>query len=136
MRRLFGQIGLVGVLTIVALGQAPAQADSGWSIRKFDVQLLINRDASVDVTETIDADFYIAKHGIMREIPIRYAVGMHQYELRVKLRAVDDGQGRPYVTSVSYEENLMRIRIGSPDSTHRGRQRYHLRYTVERAILW
>jgi uncharacterized protein (TIGR04222 family) len=136
VRRLFGQIGLVGVLTIVALGQAPAQADSGWSIRKFDVQLLINRDASVDVTETIDAEFYISKHGIMREIPIRYAVGMHQYALRVKLRSVDDGQGHVYETSVSYEENLMRIRIGSPDYTHRGRQRYHLRYTVERAILW
>ncbi|MBV8488618.1 MAG: DUF2207 domain-containing protein [Planctomycetaceae bacterium] len=136
MRRWFGRLGLVGVLTIVALGQTPVRADNGWSIRKFDVQLVINRDASLDVTETIDADFYIAKHGIMREIPIRYAVGMHQYALRVKLRTVEDGQGRAYETSVSYEGNLMRIRIGSPDFTVRGRQRYRLRYTVDRAILW
>ncbi len=106
------------------LGQAPAWADSGWSIRNFDVQLVINPDASLDVTETIDADFSFPKHGILREMPIRYAVDMHQYALRVKLREVDDGQGRDYETSVSYEENLMRIRIGSPEYTVQGRQRY------------
>ena len=66
----------------------------GWSIRNFDVQLVINPDASLDVTETIDADFSVPKHGILREMPIRYAVGMHQYALRVRLRIVDDGEGR------------------------------------------
>jgi len=76
---------LVGLVAFCALGQAPAWADSGWSIRSFDVQLVINPDASLDVTETIDADFSLPKHGILREMPIRYAVGMHQYALRVKL---------------------------------------------------
>ena len=73
---------------------ARARADSGWTIRKFDVQLDVQPDAGLDVTETIDADFFVPKHGILREIPIRYAVGMHQYELRVRLRGVDDGEGR------------------------------------------
>ena len=127
---------LVGLVAFCALGQAPAWADSGWSIRNFDVQLVINPDASLDVTETIDADFSVPKHGILREMPIRYAVGMHQYALRVKLRGVDDGEGRDYETSVSYEENLMKIRIGSPEYTVQGRRRYRLRYQVERAILW
>ncbi|MGZ3469998.1 MAG: DUF2207 domain-containing protein [Isosphaeraceae bacterium] len=126
---------LVGLVAFCALGQAPAWAESGWSIRTFDVQLVINPDASLDVTETIDADFSVPKHGILREMPIRYAVGMHQYALRVKLRGVDDGEGRDYETSVSYEENLMKIRIGSPEYTVQGRRRYRLRYQVERAIL-
>ncbi len=127
---------LVGLVALCALDQAPAWADSGWSIRNFDVQLVINPDASLDVTETIDADFSVPKHGILREMPIRYAVGMHQYALRVRLREVDDGTGRNYESSVTYEENLMKIRIGSPEYTVKGPQRYRLRYQVERAILW
>ena len=46
---------------------------------------MIKPDAGLEVTETIDADFSVPKHGILREIPVRYAVGMHQYALRVKL---------------------------------------------------
>ena len=53
-------------------------------------------------------------------MPIRYAVGMHQYALRVRLRGVDDGEGREYETSISYEDNLMKIRIGSPEYTVQG----------------
>ncbi len=127
---------LVGLVAFCALGQAPAWADSGWSIRNFDVQLVINPDASLDVTETIDADFSVPKHGILREMPVRYAVGMHQYALRVRLRDVDDGSGQDYGTSVTYEENLMKIRIGSPEYTVQGQRRYRLHYQVERAILW
>ena len=42
----------------------------------------------------IDADFEVPKHGIYREIPIRYAVGMQQYALRFRLLGVDDGAGQ------------------------------------------
>lgn len=136
MRRFAAQTLVLGVVFIATLGQVPARAESGWSIRNFDVQLVVNPDAGLDVTETIDADFFVPKHGILRELPIRYAVGMHQYALRVRLLEVDDGEGRDYRTSISYEDNLMKIRIGSPDYTVQGRQRYRLRYHVERAILW
>ncbi len=127
---------MLSLVAWCALGHARARADSGWSIRNFDVQLVIHEDASLEVTETIDADFSTPKHGILREMPVSYAVGMHQYALRVRLRGVDDGEGRSYETSVSYEENLMRIRIGSPEYTVQGLKRYRLRYQVERAILW
>ena len=127
---------LLGMIAILLLGHDLARADSGWTIRNFDVQLVINSDAGVDVTETIDADFFVPKHGIVREMPVHYAVGMHQYSLRVRMREVDDGAGRAYQTSISHEDNLMKIRIGSPEFTINGRQRYRLRYHVERVILW
>ena len=136
MRRFITRAVLLGVVSVFAMAQPRARADSGWSIRAFDVGIAIHHDASIEVTETIDADFHVAKHGILREIPVRYAVGMHQYALRVKLEEVSDGEGHDYERSVSYEENLMRIRIGSPDFTVQGRKRYRLRYRVERAILW
>ena len=136
MRRFITRAVLLGVLSVFAVPQPEARADSGWSIRAFDVKIAINHDASIEVTETIDADFHMPKHGILREIPVRYAVGMHQYALRVKLEEVSDGEGHNYQSSVSHEENLMRIRIGSPDFTVQGLKRYRLRYRVERAILW
>lgn len=136
MTRLRPWTVLAGLIAIVLLGHDPVRADTGWTIRDFDVQLVIHADAGLDVTETIDADFFAPKHGILREIPIHYAVAMHQYSLRVRLRGVDDGAGSAYQTSVSYENNMMRIRIGSPEVTVRGRRRYRIRYHVDRAILW
>jgi uncharacterized membrane protein YgcG len=127
-------LGLIAILALAPTGGA--RADSGWSIRDYDVDIVIQKDAGLEVTETIDADFSVPKHGILREMPVRYAVGMHLYDLRVRLRGVDDGAGHEYETSVSHLENLMRIRIGSPEYTVQGLQRYRIRYHVERAVLW
>jgi uncharacterized protein (TIGR04222 family) len=113
-----------------------ARAESGWTVRAFDVTLAVRPDAAVDVTELIDANFEVPKHGIYREIPIRYAVGLQQYALRFRLLGVDDGAGQTYGTAVSYEENRVRIRIGDAAQTLRGPVRYRIRYRVERAILW
>ncbi len=111
-------------------------ADDGWTIADFDVDLTIRPDSALDVVETVDADFAIPKHGILREIPVRYAVGMHQYALRFRLLGVDDGEGSERTAEVAFVENLARIRIGDPDRVVSGRQRYRIRYRVERAVIW
>jgi uncharacterized membrane protein YgcG len=130
--------GLWVVIIAISLvvSASPARGETGWSVRTFDVELAVQSDAALDVTEIIDANFDIPKHGIYREIPIRYAVGMHLYGLRFRLLGVDDGAGRTYDTEVSYEENRVRIRIGDADRTIKGPVRYRIRYRVERAILW
>lgn len=129
---------LVALMLAIGLAAPAASAyeDDGWAIAGFDVDVTIRPDAGLDVVETVDADFAIPKHGILREIPVRYAVGMHQYALRFRLQGVDDGENSAWPASVSYESNLVKIRIGDPDRKVRGRQRYRLRYHVERAILW
>jgi uncharacterized membrane protein YgcG len=136
VKRWIAPLVVLGVIALGSLSLTPCRADSGWTIRNFDVDLVIEPDAGLEVTETIDADFAVPKHGILREMPVRYEVGMHMYDLRVRLRGVDNGEGSEYQTSVTHEDNLMKIRIGSPDFTVRGRQRYKIRYHVERAILW
>lgn len=131
---------LAVVLAIGAAAMRPPAAmalgDDGWAISNFDVDVTIRPDAGLDVVETVDADFAIPKHGILREIPVRYAVGMHQYALRFRLQGVDDGRDSQWPASVSYESNLVKIRIGDPDRVVRGRQRYRIRYHVQRAVLW
>ncbi len=140
-RRLPGQqyavwTSLLAAIVASTLTAAPARSETGWSVRSFGVALTIQPDAALDVTETIDADFDVPKHGIYREIPIRYAVGLHQYVLRFRLLGVDDGSGRAYGTKVTYEENRIRIRIGDPDRLIKGPARFRTRYRVERAIIW
>jgi len=96
----------------------------------------VRSDSGLVVTETIDADFAVPKHGIYREIPIRYDVGLHQYALRFTLLEVDDGRlSEPYPVETSYEGDLVRLRIGSSTSTRTGRVRYRIRYHIQRAIL-
>jgi uncharacterized membrane protein YgcG len=126
---------LAGIVASV-LTASVARSETGWSVRSFDVSLTVQPDAALDVTETIDADFDVPKHGIYREIPIRYAVGLHQYALRFQLLGIDDGSGRSYGTQVTYEENRVRIRIGDSARTIEGLARYRIRYRVERAIIW
>jgi hypothetical protein len=129
-------MGWLAALLAPGLAPAPALGDSGWSVGSFVVTLEVRADAALEVVESIDADFEVPKHGIYREIPIRYAVGLHQYALRFRLLGVDDGAGRAYGTQVSYEENRVRIRIGDAARTLQGPVHYRIRYRVERAILW
>ncbi len=122
--------------TLAAFSPAAALGETGWSIKKFDVLLKIEPDGTLDITETIDANFQVPKHGIFRDIPIRYAVGMHQYALPFQFRQVDDGAGHPYASQLTDRENRVQIRIGNAESFVQGDVRYRVRYRVLRAILF
>jgi uncharacterized membrane protein YgcG len=135
LRHLAWRCLLAAALVVIVSG-VTARGDTGWLIRGYDVALAIESDATVSVTETIDAEFSRPKHGIVRDIPIRYSVGMHQYSLRFRLLGVDDGGGRPIETEVTHLENRVRIRIGDADRTITGPARFRIRYEIERAILW
>ncbi len=133
-RRRFLAVLLPILLTIAGSGRA--QDIEYWTITRFETQLEIEPDAGVEVTETIDAVFRSPKHGIYREIPIRYDVGLHQYALRFRLLNVDDGDGHALTKEVTYQDNRVRIRIGDADKTLTGRQTYRIHYRVDRAVLW
>lgn len=124
------------LLALTVAPASPARADlGGWSIADFDANLKIRPDGIIEVTETIIADFAEPRHGIYREIPVRYDVGLHLYDLRFHLLEVDDGRGNRWGTKTDYEGNKVRIRIGDAESTVTGRQVYRIRYRVSRAIL-
>ena len=102
------------------LSPLSAQADSGWDIDHSDVRLEIQDDGTLDVTETIETQFFDSKHGIYRFIPIRYTVGFHQYALRFRLLEVEDEKGQAWNKKVTYHDNQIEIRIGDADRTISG----------------
>lgn len=63
------------ILIWVTLFFLPAKTilAADYTIEKFKSQIEINQDTSITVTETIETNFKVAKHGIFRIIPIIYS---------------------------------------------------------------
>ncbi len=121
---------------VIAPTAGTARADDGWVINNFDVRLDIAKSGKVDVTETIVARFDEPKHGIFREMPVLYDVNGHVFDLRVKMKSIEDGAGGKRNFDSTYHDNLAVFKIGDAGSTLTGMQTYVLRYEVDRSILW
>ncbi|MBI3735241.1 DUF2207 domain-containing protein [Candidatus Sumerlaeota bacterium] len=110
-----------------------------YTIDKFHSDIILNRDSSVNVTETIEVTFNEARHGIFRFIPISYTndLGLTQ-QIDLRLLGVDDGAGHAYPTAVTHPSGNINIRIGDPNITFSpGTQKtYRIRYEVFGAINW
>lgn len=124
------------VALLIALGlAAPALAEE--RIRDFTSNIVIGKDGTLDVTETIrvQADNVAINRGIFREIPTRYD-GARGQRMKVGFTLVEtrrDGQPEPHTTETM--SNGVRIKIGNPDVIIPvGEHVYTIRYTATRMI--
>lgn len=136
-------LGLLSALALLAPRPSRLAAqDTGWLITAFTTDFTVRQDRQIDVVERIEVDFgALEKHGIYREIPIRYRktvgaganipAGTVTYDL--ELLGVTDAAGTALETQVSRGDRV-RIRIGSPDITVTGPQTYVIRYRLERGL--
>ena len=125
---------LVAALIALALA-APAAAEE--RIRDFASDVVIAKDGTLDVTETIrvQVDNLSINHGIFREIPTRYdaprgkrvKVGFTLVETRL------DGRPEPYTSETM--SNGVRIKIGDKDRiVPIGEHVYTIRYQATRML--
>lgn len=125
-------------LTLLLAPAAAAQSgdDTGWEIVKFHAEVVILPDSSIQVVETIDADFGpLERHGIIRTIPLAYEYDAEHLRLyRFELGEVTDPRGRPIRAVREGDEHTAVIRIGHPDITVSGRQIYRIGYRIEGAL--
>lgn len=134
MKRCF--VGIVMLLlSLIIFPRLAHGADDGWRITNFGADIRVSQDAKLSVTETIDVDFGgLSRHGIYREIPLAYQDNLGQsYRLRFKLIGVTDASGK----KIPYEDsgwNTRTLKIGDPDRTITGQQRYIIKYEIERGI--
>ncbi len=125
------------VLVAVALVPSGAASAQGFeAIPAYDVDIAIESNGDILVTEVIDYDFGSAdRHGIFRNIPVRFHYD-DQYD-RIYPLDVISVQGSPG-TPDEYEESTSGgdkvLKIGDPDRTISGRHRYTLRYRVSGAL--
>jgi uncharacterized membrane protein len=126
------------VVLSAALGMSARAADSGWVITSFDAQLTIQSDGRLVVTETIDVDFgSLERHGIFRDIPVKYAWPADTRKQRVyqlQVLSVSDAGGRARHFETYGNGSNVEIKIGDADRTVTGRQQYRVAYVVQGAI--
>ncbi len=121
----------IGLLLSVALVAAPLAAQQkSYSIQRFDAQIHVNKDASIDVTETITARFVGSWNGLYRTIPIKYrtAQGLN-WTLGVSLQGIENAAtGQRLRTETSREGYSIKYKVWIPGAADADRTivlRYH-----------
>lgn len=127
---------LLAALAMIGPAVGASAQDVGWVIERSHSEIVVRPDASLTVVESIDVDFgTLERHGIFREIPVRYRYDDQRdrlYDLTV--RSVTDASGRSWPYERSSRGANALIRIGDPDRTITGRQTYRIVYEVEGAL--
>lgn len=128
---------IAAAVALAAFGAyAPsASAQAGERIVSFDARVEIRPDSSIRVVERIVYDFGEAqKHGIYRDIPVKYGTSYGTQSLKISDISVTDADGAAYGVETSNEGRYKRIRIGNPDTYVSGARAYVISYVARRAL--
>src|SRR5712691_5416083 len=93
--------------------------EKSYSIDRFDARIRVNRDASIDVIETITARFVGSYNGLYRTIPVDYrtAQGLN-WTLGVSLQSAQDDAGRDLRTETSRQGHYIKYKIWIPGAVN------------------
>jgi uncharacterized membrane protein len=112
-----------------------AQSIATEKITSFTGEIKINSDSSINVREVIAYDFgENQKHGIFRDIPVKYKARGGNYNLRISGIKVADEDGKPYNFTISYPGDDVQIKIGDADKFVSGQKNYIINYAIRRAV--
>jgi hypothetical protein len=138
LRRGLAMLAVVALTGLVAAAPAAALVGTGEEhITSYDVVLSVNDDGTLAARETIDYDFgaSVGKHGIYRTFPVRVPYDdQHDRVYDVANFRVESPTGAPTDVDASESGGTATYRIGNPDKTVSGRQRYDITYTVDGAL--
>lgn len=103
-------------LAAAFLGASPARARQ-LTIESFDVQVVVQPDSTIDVTETLAVKFEGVWHGIYRSIPVEYrgSLGLN-YTLFLEPESVTDQDGNSLKYEVSKRGQYKQFKIYVPDA--------------------
>jgi len=124
-----GACALAILLTLAASASAREL-----KIQQFSAKIFVETDSSLNVTETIEANFIGAWHGLYRTIPIEYVTpqGLN-YSLFVKLESVTDAAGQSLKVESSRERRYLKWKIYIDDATDAVRT-ITLHYSVKNGL--
>ena len=109
------------VFLALLLAAAPASAQRSLAIRHFDAAVVVNRDASVDVTETFTVEFSGKWNGVYRTVPVQYETPQgFSWTLRLDNVSATDGEGASLKIEQARERHYMKFKLwvpGAEDAT-------------------
>jgi uncharacterized membrane protein YgcG len=109
--------GICFLTVLACLIASPAFARE-LKIQKFNAEIIVEPDSSLGVTETIEANFIGAWHGLYRTIPVEYVTPQgFNYSLFVKLESAKDDLGRTLKVETSRQGHYLKWKIYVDDAT-------------------
>lgn len=104
-------------------------------INNYHVSFSVQTDGKIFVTENIHYDFgEEGRHGIFREIPVRYGSIFSPRILHVTIDSVEDDRGLDYRYTVRSQGDHLVVKIGDENDVITGAHEYVIRYTVDNAL--
>lgn len=120
------------------------RAQEAFNIRHYSIDVKINKDASLDFTETIKVHFNERRHGIIRSIQYQYPLeslpaGIEKAERQMEANGyahtiIEKIKVPGYHFTVSKSGDYENIKIGSSQKFVDGDQQYIIKYRVLNAI--
>jgi uncharacterized membrane protein len=104
-------------------------------IEKFDAEIVVSPNGSIDVTENIQVHFIGGPwHGLYRTIPVEYVTpqGLN-YTLFLSVKSVTDGDGNKLKFETSRERHYRKLKIYVPNADN-STQTISIDYTVSDAL--
>lgn len=104
------------------------KVDNGYAIDKYDIDIKVNENNKLDITETITAFFNESRHGIYRTIPLKNTITRLDGTTSTNRTQITNLEVDNEYT-VSRENGNIKIKIGSPNYTVTSEQKYTIKYT-------
>ncbi len=131
LRNLFLRASVLALLVMALAASASART---LKIEKFSAEIVVEPDSSLDVTETIEANFIGVWHGLNRAIPVEYVTPQgFNYTLFVKFEGATDDAGQPLKVESSREGHYLKWKIYVDEATDVVRT-IHLHYLARNAL--
>ena len=131
LRKLFQRAAVLALLVFVLAVSASARQ---LKIEKFSAEIFVQPDSTLDVTETIQANFIGVWHGLYRTVPVEYVTPQgFNYSLFVKFDGATDAAGQALKVESSREGHYLKWKIYVDDATDVERT-IHLHYQVRNGL--
>ena len=112
------------------LAESAVIKDNGYSIKNYDINMVVNEDNTFDITEKITANFNVERHGIYRRIPLKNSITRldgTKSNNRAKISNVTVSERY----TISKENGYEVIKIGDPNKVITGNRSYTIKYTYD-----
>ncbi|HEY6974779.1 MAG TPA: DUF2207 domain-containing protein, partial [Chitinophagaceae bacterium] len=119
-------------------------AQEYFTITQYNVEITVNKDASLDIDETIDVHFTEPRHGIYRFIPYKYQLQSLPAGTEKASRELESGGYAHTIVEnikvdgwnydVSTQGDYKSVKIGSANKLVNGDQQYIIHYRILNAI--
>jgi len=126
MNKFFVQLALISSLFIAGISHA-------WTIEEFDIEANILADGTVNITESIKADFTGAppKRGIFRDIPVQYRDENEAlFNTPITDVKVVDQDGLNRMFAQSKNGSNLSLKIGNPNVYVDPKETYVISYNI------